>query len=703
MALFKPFRGSRASLDAHDKHDGYAYFCVDDGTFHIDYLDVDGNLQRKQINAKQAEELIGYNIATTLNSSDNEIPTSQAVLNVLEYCMPIKDVSELPTTDIVENTFMRYTESTEKFYAITSTSKNIIKKEYMGNELTLTVDIIPVDTLPDYQSATSVTNLTDKVTLYYLRSDNTVYGAVNSFVLLIAAGVSQQGWYTPDYIINNYAGVINNVMDAEYGNVYVVHEVENTTRLAYYYNNMWYEIPTNIDESYVPRLDRVSEEKFASTDDANINVHAYRMLGEQYDRVYVEGKGHTGISGDYCLTPNALDLPVDPWSPSVEDVNTHAPSIPVRHADGGISVYTDDNSDEYMAVSKQYFEEKTYQYVRRKPEEAEDVCNANIISAHTWIPDDNLYRRFTESFSSSTVIPAVADATDDTLVAIHSDSNAANSIQITQDGENYVVDCIHPTSAQSKYRFIRQGTKNELVFSTDIKLVPASDITNNRGFTMVAKNSITEDNSIWGGSNLSVEYAKGGDGYKLTFLGTTISFADYVGDWVNLRIEMDSLGKGGAVRLYLNNTLKISGELTASVVAIKSYDFMIYTWNNSNSGFRGNIYFDNMYFGDVPEAVKYAGYDSLTPVAYDYEDESVARLGADTLVLRKTDGSVLTKKELTDDDDVRVAASKHYVDEKVKSAGSGLPTDGMVNGAFLRIVGGKPAWDPIQYAEGNLF
>lgn len=50
MALFKPFRGSRTSLDAQEKHDGYAYFCVDDGSFHIDYLDTEGNLQRKQIN-----------------------------------------------------------------------------------------------------------------------------------------------------------------------------------------------------------------------------------------------------------------------------------------------------------------------------------------------------------------------------------------------------------------------------------------------------------------------------------------------------------------------------------------------------------------------------------------------------------------------------------------------------------------------------
>ena len=49
MALFKPFRGTRASLP-QELHDGYAYFCTDDGSFHIDYVDSDGNLQRKQIN-----------------------------------------------------------------------------------------------------------------------------------------------------------------------------------------------------------------------------------------------------------------------------------------------------------------------------------------------------------------------------------------------------------------------------------------------------------------------------------------------------------------------------------------------------------------------------------------------------------------------------------------------------------------------------
>lgn len=50
MALWKPYRGSRASLESLEKHDGYVYFCVDDGSLHFDYVDADGNLQRKQIN-----------------------------------------------------------------------------------------------------------------------------------------------------------------------------------------------------------------------------------------------------------------------------------------------------------------------------------------------------------------------------------------------------------------------------------------------------------------------------------------------------------------------------------------------------------------------------------------------------------------------------------------------------------------------------
>ena len=58
MALFKSFKGSRNSLELQPLHNGYAYFCTEDGSFHIDYEDSNGSLQRKQINSKEAENII---------------------------------------------------------------------------------------------------------------------------------------------------------------------------------------------------------------------------------------------------------------------------------------------------------------------------------------------------------------------------------------------------------------------------------------------------------------------------------------------------------------------------------------------------------------------------------------------------------------------------------------------------------------------
>lgn len=78
MALFKQFRGNRASLDAQPLCDGYAYFCVDDGTFHIDYIDANGTLHRKQINAKDAETLGSHTYDEFLLESDIDTVLAQA-------------------------------------------------------------------------------------------------------------------------------------------------------------------------------------------------------------------------------------------------------------------------------------------------------------------------------------------------------------------------------------------------------------------------------------------------------------------------------------------------------------------------------------------------------------------------------------------------------------------------------------------------
>ena len=75
MALFKPCRGNRASLDAQPLHEGYAYFCVDDGTFHIDAIDADGNLQRIQINETFTKSLL--NITDNVGYLDGGVITQE--------------------------------------------------------------------------------------------------------------------------------------------------------------------------------------------------------------------------------------------------------------------------------------------------------------------------------------------------------------------------------------------------------------------------------------------------------------------------------------------------------------------------------------------------------------------------------------------------------------------------------------------------
>lgn len=57
MALWKPMMGNSSALDSQPKQAGYAWFCTNDGSFHIDYVGADGNLQRKQINDAMIKRL----------------------------------------------------------------------------------------------------------------------------------------------------------------------------------------------------------------------------------------------------------------------------------------------------------------------------------------------------------------------------------------------------------------------------------------------------------------------------------------------------------------------------------------------------------------------------------------------------------------------------------------------------------------------
>lgn len=96
MALFKVSKGLRENLPQQIT-EGYCWYTYDDSKFYIDYLDEDGELNRKALNAEEAERLSGASLSTILNSSDIEIPTSKAVLDA------IVDLTEIVTSNYNES------------------------------------------------------------------------------------------------------------------------------------------------------------------------------------------------------------------------------------------------------------------------------------------------------------------------------------------------------------------------------------------------------------------------------------------------------------------------------------------------------------------------------------------------------------------------------------------------------------------------
>ena len=110
MALFKPFRGNRTGLDAVQKHDGYVYFCTDDGALFFDYIDNEGILQRKQVNAKNAETLTGMSLdeikASIILTSQQVTHRESLLSNILENYILTIDYDMLlafDTSEIVIN------------------------------------------------------------------------------------------------------------------------------------------------------------------------------------------------------------------------------------------------------------------------------------------------------------------------------------------------------------------------------------------------------------------------------------------------------------------------------------------------------------------------------------------------------------------------------------------------------------------------
>ena len=72
MALFKISKGLKANLPSA-KTVGNCWYTIDDSLFYIDYEDVNGEVQRKALNAKDAETLSGVSLSTLLSEVDGKI------------------------------------------------------------------------------------------------------------------------------------------------------------------------------------------------------------------------------------------------------------------------------------------------------------------------------------------------------------------------------------------------------------------------------------------------------------------------------------------------------------------------------------------------------------------------------------------------------------------------------------------------------
>lgn len=90
MALFKTFRGQRTDLDNVAKVDGHAYFCMDDGTFWIDYKDNE-EVKRKQINKEDWTKDIEAAVAALKSEIEEEL------VNKTDYLGTVSSIEELST------------------------------------------------------------------------------------------------------------------------------------------------------------------------------------------------------------------------------------------------------------------------------------------------------------------------------------------------------------------------------------------------------------------------------------------------------------------------------------------------------------------------------------------------------------------------------------------------------------------------------
>lgn len=107
MALFKILKGDEANIstDITPFHEGWCYV-THSGYFYID-LNIgtveNPNNQRIKLNAKEAEALVGYDIASVLNDNAVEIPTSAAVYSALQNYATKDSLAPVATSGLIDD------------------------------------------------------------------------------------------------------------------------------------------------------------------------------------------------------------------------------------------------------------------------------------------------------------------------------------------------------------------------------------------------------------------------------------------------------------------------------------------------------------------------------------------------------------------------------------------------------------------------
>ena len=113
-------RGNRESLRDITPQNGNIYYCIDNSTLHFDYEDDNGVVQRQPLNAENSQSLSGATLSTSLNSSDTEVPTSNAVLqSIPTKVSELENDSNFVSETSVEDYFKRLnSDNVLRFYCI---------------------------------------------------------------------------------------------------------------------------------------------------------------------------------------------------------------------------------------------------------------------------------------------------------------------------------------------------------------------------------------------------------------------------------------------------------------------------------------------------------------------------------------------------------------------------------------------------------